>query len=122
MILALGREEQYTVDEDLDLIVLGSPQDNNGREAYARYNDVAVFVYPSGLDPFLGTHVCASVSERGDKHLKAVGLAVLGKVIRYHAPLGLLPASDGAARSRVCPSTGRLNEQNLPSRRLMERA
>jgi len=71
-------EEQYTVGERLDLIVIDGPQDNNGREAYARHNDVAVFVYPSGLNLYSGTHVRARVSERGDNHLKAVGLAVLG--------------------------------------------
>jgi tRNA A37 methylthiotransferase MiaB len=70
-------EEQYTVGEQLDLIIHESPQDNNGREAYARHNDVSVFVYPNGLDLYPGTHVRARVSERGDNHLKAVSLAVL---------------------------------------------
>jgi len=66
------------VGEQLDLIVLESPQDNNGREAYARYDDVAVFIHPSGLHLYSGTHVRVRVSERGDNHLKAVGIAVLG--------------------------------------------
>lgn len=71
-------EEQYTVGQQLDLIVHKSPQDNNGREAYTRTNDIAVFIYPEGLDLHTGTHVRASVSELGDNHLKAVALAVLG--------------------------------------------
>jgi tRNA A37 methylthiotransferase MiaB len=70
-------EAQYTVGEQLDLIVLESPQDNNGREAYARDNDVSVFIYPDRLDLYTGTHVRARVSEVGDNHLKAVALAVL---------------------------------------------
>lgn len=71
-------KEQYTVGEQLDLVVLKSPKDNNGREAYARHDDVAVFIYPSSLHLHSGTHVRAKVSERGDNHLKVVGIAVLG--------------------------------------------
>ncbi len=71
-------KKQYTVGEQLDLIVLKSPQENNGREAYARHDDVAVFIYPCGLHLYSGTHVRARVSERGDNHLKAASIAVLG--------------------------------------------
>ncbi len=71
-------EEQYAVGEQLDLIVLESPQNNNGREAFARHDDVSVFVYPGGVNLHSGTHIRAKVSERGENHLKAVALAVLG--------------------------------------------
>lgn len=71
-------DKQYTVGEQLDLVVLESPYDNNGREAYARHNDVSVFVYPNGLELHAGTHIRAKVSERGENHLKAIALAVLG--------------------------------------------
>lgn len=70
-------DDKYTVGEQFDLIVLESPKDNNGREAYARHNDVAVFVYPNGLDLHGGTYIRAKVSECGENHLKAVALVVL---------------------------------------------
>ena len=69
--------EQYTVGQQLDLIVLESPQDNNGREAFARHNDVSIFVYPNGLALHASTHIQVKISEIGDNHLKAVALAVL---------------------------------------------
>lgn len=71
-------KKRYTVADQLDLVVLESPQDNNGREAYARDNDLSVFIYPGRLNLYTGTHVRARVSEVGENHLKAVGLAVLG--------------------------------------------
>lgn len=70
--------DQYTLGEQIDLVVIDSPDQNNGREAFARHNDVSVFIYPSGLNLHAGTHVRAKVSERGENHLKAVALAVIG--------------------------------------------
>lgn len=69
---------QYTIGQQFDLVVLESPEDNNGREAYGRHNDVAVFVYPRDLDLHAGSHIRVRVSEVGESHLKAVALAVLG--------------------------------------------
>jgi hypothetical protein len=48
-------DEKYTVGEQLDLIVLESPSDNNGREAFARHDDVSVFIYPNRLNLTAGT-------------------------------------------------------------------
>jgi tRNA A37 methylthiotransferase MiaB len=71
-------DEKYTVGEQLDLIVLESPSDNNGREAFARHDDVSVFIYPNRLNLTAGTKVRVKVSEKGNTHLKAIGLARLG--------------------------------------------
>ena len=74
--LAGDLSQHYTVAEQLDLIVIKSPDNNNGREAVARHNDVSVFVYPSNLTLHAGTHVRVKVSEIGDTWLKAVAIAV----------------------------------------------
>lgn len=70
-------DEQYTIGQQLDIIVLESPADNNGREAFARHDDVSVFIYPNNLTLTAGTHVRARVSEKGESHLKAVAIATL---------------------------------------------
>lgn len=70
--------EKYTVGDRLDLIIIDSPAENNGREAFARHNDVSVFIYPNGVQLHTNTHVRARVSEIGKNHLKAVALASLG--------------------------------------------
>lgn len=69
--------EKYTFGEQLDLIVLESPSENNGREAYARHGDVSVFIYPTGLTLSSRTKVRVKVSDIGDTHLKAAAMARL---------------------------------------------
>ena len=71
-------DEKYTVGEQLNLIVLESPRDNNGREAFARHDDVSIFIYPNRLTLNVGTKVRVRVSEIGDTRLKTVALARLG--------------------------------------------
>lgn len=75
--LAGNLDEQYTIGDQLDLIILQSPSENNDREAYARHKDVAVFIYPNGLNLHAGTHIIARISEKGDNHVKAVAIASL---------------------------------------------
>ncbi|WP_435180475.1 hypothetical protein [Halorussus sp. AFM4] len=70
--------ERYTIGESLNLIILESPGENNGREAFARHNDVSVFIYPNGLSLHAGTKVRVKISEKGDNHLKAIALARVG--------------------------------------------
>jgi hypothetical protein len=70
-------DEQYTVGEQLDLVIMESPSDNNGREAFARHRDVSVFIYPNGLNLHAGVHIRAKISEKGDNHLKAVAMTSL---------------------------------------------
>ena len=69
--------EQYTLGQQVELIVIKGPEQNNGREAFARHNDVSVFVYPGRSHLTVNTHIKAQISEIGERHLKAVTLAVL---------------------------------------------
>lgn len=76
---ALDQElrEQYTHGQQVELIIIKSPEQNNGREAFARHNDVSVFVYPGRSHLTANTHIKARISEIGERHLKAVTLAIL---------------------------------------------
>lgn len=69
--------DQYSRGQQIDLIIIDSPEQNNGREAFARHDDISVFVYPGRNSLTANTHIKARVSEIGENHLKAVTLAVL---------------------------------------------
>jgi hypothetical protein len=69
--------DQYTCGQQIDLVIIDSPEQNNGREAFARHDDVSVFIYPGRSNLTAGTHIKARVSEIGERHLKAVTLFVL---------------------------------------------
>jgi|APHM01.1.fsa_nt_gi hypothetical protein len=75
--LAHELNKQYTIAQNIELIIIESPSENNGRDAFARHDDVAVFVRSRGLNLYTGTHVTARVSEIANNHLKAVAVAVL---------------------------------------------
>lgn len=75
--LAGDLEAKYSVGDHLDLVVIESPRDNNGREAFARHNDVSVFVYPTGLTLNARTRVRVKVSEVQENCIKSVAVAKL---------------------------------------------
>lgn len=75
--LSENLDRQFTIGEQLDLIILQNAQENNGREAFARYKDICVFVYPDRISLHSGSQVRVKISEIGENHLKAVAIALL---------------------------------------------